>query len=1775
MPRRFLITFENPVAVRPSQVSQAAPDGNVLSVDSVPSCPTTALLSQDVCPGVAKALMQRCGQTNFGQDQVLYEFLQANPLLVEGLQCLLNNREVPNEIAVALFQTDERLSAQASKVTFNEALKLVFTQQKASFQIISCCFGIDLRKPAHRQFQKSQQFQRSCANKPGIFKLFNYAAPDYLFSLSQQASSLQLFRNPFDPLIFRQQYLTTLITENLLQEDLTRFYSLKELASANVNLDDLLEPEDVGVVYRALEKTVNLDKGQKIRIGTKDQQKFLINQLTVPEEINKKQIIVLAVACAENEEESMLQNPCTCEEFKTYTFDQFDTDDYTVHVIFNLKPPKNLLQTTLEQSQSISNKRKTRQDDSDSETEQTKTTTQKNKRKQKVDLNELDNLMQLFPELFIENQKLYKEHMKSTKFQDLGISFTGSLLQTNHEQQIGSKYWFESSTLKNFNTFLREIIAQFQKLEKIEFGGEQLNKIGGKYLENLITSLMDEDLVDKSRVKFLFENPTLVHLSQGFYSKIFMYQTISKHLVESLQTGKFNIKGFVESLMLLLRGINHVLFHRVVMNTQNSYIELQQGHSIPSFYNAWGFTQIFGACLLQQADITEPEIMFEEYQVHESINNKTLDENKAEDQQENIEEIEAAPENPLSFLQYMTTFSLQQLNDQPVSQLPKSGMQYQTTKYTKQFEAGDLQRFVNESNPLFLEDTNEPGDHVYGLYIHPPAEPKPPAHKHMFQSARGDYEPHSVSKAMYQPSQARESYVEQLNSAFNSEQQQLSELDLQNLVNLSKCPHQNAVRLQTTQANLLFTAPIANGDAVLVPSFEIFIEKMMAANFNVQQFYQAPVVLKQEEQQVIHPAMLDASNCERVKYVGDQFEILIPKQMLKKKPKTVAEFIEMGEYAAFDINLLTLLSDLQKQSKDYCPGLVYSAADRQYYYLPLVLDFSKPSLSKQLNASQFEQAKQMQTFLVQQIMLPQSVCQANILSLVDQNFLTKKFQAQLKESIDKGYSCQTFIGFLGQQILEHYQFEKIIKKLLGIDENDTTLHIQLNDFVPAEVNESSNTHDEHIMDEEDEIYRFITENMDQLLQFSEQASASISEDEFCYLNNQPSKLQDINQFKNFLLCKNESYSLNVNQLSQLYAELNNQPSNIQINLNTLIYSIPFTNNAFNTTSKAMTSRNQIVLGRLRGLKLAQLLKSEKMSPDCEIVQCKKEHGFVSVTLTEQCYQALVNILNPSEPTSKHSSLQVQFMNQLQTVKSWMLQQRQCITFPQFFNNLNVSSMTFPTKILGPIFKKYSKMEITGQAELKDVYGRTLRSQSPYQLKFKNTVVNEPAPLEVEAPPQPAASGEEQTMQHLIDFWESVKNKFFCIPEERIRAALSPLFCLEEREIEFLPVNSVTSNEVQKQDEKDNTVSSTQSLQCKCGQMCAVMYPNPNPGLQLEQFQKGIYYMSPYYIPPASNYELERMKCYRQLVKSIAAQTGLLVKEYINKLIELPNSTVDKDNRFNDIVLTYFCRRWPVEYKAEHIQLEASERIYKQKSQDFLVPVPTLSNQKFLTDLKNFQRRENQLRVDNLVKYLDNYQQKNDNETQYADIAPLIAHVIQKNQLLDLLQYSDPDDLNVQAPLDVSAYLLQNKVSANSSLDEHQLNEYKNKKQFKNDEILSELINKQNQLKQLEEQNLKQNVMVHQRLQMAKYQDIHNETAELFCTATNAVWGKICQQDKANPHLKISYDQLALGGFETNGPKGDYSASKELDEMAKKNALEFGRWTWDKEGFDIRDIVDFD
>lgn len=65
-----------------------------------------------------------------------------------------------------------------------------------------------------------------------------------------------------------------------------------------------------------------------------------------------------------------------------------------------------------------------------------------------------------------------------------------------------------------------------------------------------------------------------------------------------------------------------------------------------------------------------------------------------------------------------------------------------------------------------------------------------------------------------------------------------------------------------------------------------------------------------------------------------------------------------------------------------------------------------------------------------------------------------------------------------------------------------------------------------------------------------------------------------------------------------------------------------------------------------------------------------------------------------------------------------------------------------TKIMAPLFKVFGAAESRGFAPLVDIYGRVLRTPSPYSLEVVSSVKDDPIQLETEAPPAPAAAGEE-------------------------------------------------------------------------------------------------------------------------------------------------------------------------------------------------------------------------------------------------------------------------------------------------------------------------------------------------------------------------------------------------------------------------------------------------
>ena len=80
----------------------------------------------------------------------------------------------------------------------------------------------------------------------------------------------------------RGAVLAACITANMLDEQLARFYSVRELYDQNINLEDLLDPIDVETVIRGLAGHRGGHHGApRIRVLANDQ-RFLLEKQIVP-----------------------------------------------------------------------------------------------------------------------------------------------------------------------------------------------------------------------------------------------------------------------------------------------------------------------------------------------------------------------------------------------------------------------------------------------------------------------------------------------------------------------------------------------------------------------------------------------------------------------------------------------------------------------------------------------------------------------------------------------------------------------------------------------------------------------------------------------------------------------------------------------------------------------------------------------------------------------------------------------------------------------------------------------------------------------------------------------------------------------------------------------------------------------------------------------------------------------------------------------------------------------------------------------------------------------------------------------------------------------------------------------------------------------------------------------------------------------------------------------------------------------------------------------------
>ena len=171
---------------------------------------------------------------------------------------MMTNREIPQKTLVDMYQPEPGMN-QKQKLTFFEAVQALFNQaQKTPSSTALVCYAVDLRTPLHKDYAAYQNFIKFHQQKQGIFRTFNYAPVDYMFSVYQS----QFIANFQE---FRTQFLLTQIHEGILDETISRFYSLKELSSSNISIDDLVDTQNLS----ALQKLLGKDKMQtSVRIQT-------------------------------------------------------------------------------------------------------------------------------------------------------------------------------------------------------------------------------------------------------------------------------------------------------------------------------------------------------------------------------------------------------------------------------------------------------------------------------------------------------------------------------------------------------------------------------------------------------------------------------------------------------------------------------------------------------------------------------------------------------------------------------------------------------------------------------------------------------------------------------------------------------------------------------------------------------------------------------------------------------------------------------------------------------------------------------------------------------------------------------------------------------------------------------------------------------------------------------------------------------------------------------------------------------------------------------------------------------------------------------------------------------------------------------------------------------------------------------------------------------------------------------------------------------------------
>lgn len=246
------------------------------------------------------------------------------------------------------------------------------------------------------------------------------------------------------------------------------------------------------------------------------------------------------------------------------------------------------------------------------------------------------------------------------------------------------------------------------------------------------------------------------------------------------------------------------------------------------------------------------------------------------------------------------------------------------------------------------EDFTEAGDFVYGLPFYPSRSAEIP---HAMTPMNENWP--AQAPARVDDYVADLAYDETAKQVFSSLSARQGDRLVDALIGLAGRPGVCPLRLLQSSDNLAYLAPVdaqvsdmqvagtlaRAADRLRDVSGGAALEQLPSSSERPR-----PGAAEPEPDTAVYSAqMFDAACNEVCQYITPQFEVLVPRFLAPRRLRYLAELVQECGPArlrrlGFQLDGLLLFADVQRFVSQYRPGLVYDAATRRYYYMPLVLD---------------------------------------------------------------------------------------------------------------------------------------------------------------------------------------------------------------------------------------------------------------------------------------------------------------------------------------------------------------------------------------------------------------------------------------------------------------------------------------------------------------------------------------------------------------------------------------------------------------------------------------------------------------------------------------------------------------------------------------------------------------------------------------------------------------------------------------------------------------------